>query len=116
MAKDDTMYVGANGAGRIKTFALIVDELRLLSIDYSAYLGEKSASLVSSTWESDSSGTASVANPTISGGVASAEVTAASIGSSMVKVSTTLDTGEILVRKFRASVSDPFTGSTTDYP
>ena len=33
MAKNDTIFIGANGAGRVKSFKLILDELRVLSVD-----------------------------------------------------------------------------------
>jgi hypothetical protein len=115
VAKDDTAYVGANGAGRIKGFKLLEGEMRLLNVDYNAYLGNKSTSLNATTWVADNTGVLSVADATISSGVASAEVTGSAEGVTTVKVTTTLASGEILIRKFHVRVIDPTSGNDSAY-
>lgn len=115
MAKSDTMFIGANGAGRIKCFPMIVDEERVITMDLRAYLGNKSDTASSVTFTSESPGTVSLHTAAIADGVATVEVHADAEGRCTVKGAITLASGEVLVRKFYVKVTDPQISSDTAY-
>lgn len=115
MAKNDTIFIGANGAGRVKSFKLVLDELRVLSVDSRAYLGNKSTSANSVDFEAENTGVVTLTNAALNDGVATVEATGSAEGTTTVKATLTLASGEIMVRKFYVRVIDPRYSTDTAY-
>lgn len=115
MAKSDTFYVGANGAGRIKSFPMVLDEERVITCDLGSYLGNKGTTASSVTVTTEDESVVSLHTAAISSGVATVEIHADAEGTATVKLAVTLANSEVLVRKFYVKVTDPRFSADTSY-
>lgn len=114
MARAD-WYVSAKGTLRTRPLFMLVDEALKVRIDWNPYLGPKSSSISSVAYDCTDTNLA-ISSATVASGVSTVTMTASSEGRATVKVSATLDTGEVLVRKFFVTIRDPnFSTSLSDY-
>lgn len=109
-----TWYVNTEGTLRVHPLKLLKDEERTVSIDWNAYAGAKSTTVQNATFESEGSVVA-ISGATLSDGVSTVEIGAASTGQAAVKATVELSSGEVLVRKWLVTVSDPFISTDTAY-
>lgn len=94
---------------------MYVAEKRTLSCNYNPYMANKGATSVStSAWEAEDSGSVTLSGAANSSGVTSVLALAGSASCTIVKNTATLNTGEILVRRFKLNISDP-AGEPDDY-
>lgn len=109
-----TWYVNTEGTIRIHPLKLLKGELRIVTIDWNAYLGSKGTSGSQIDFTS-TDGAISIADAVLTGGVSTVEITAVDEGAATVKSALTCANGEILVRTWFVTVVDPSVTSGVDY-
>lgn len=109
-----TWYVTPNGTLRTRAITMIEGEELKQDIDWNPYLGHKSTNANSITFTSEDDSIVGIANATLASGVSTVEMGANSVGRAMVKAEVELASGEVLVRKFMVTVTDPdYSGSSS---
>jgi len=109
MSAPDTFYLHRLNASPIWTINLQKDEIRIITVDCSAYCGLKGTTISSSAVTSETNSIVSIASESDTDDTFQANLTAAEEGCEYVTLSATLANGEKLVQRLLVSVTEPRT-------
>lgn len=103
-----TLYVGTNVEQKVKPVRFELDDVRLLTLDFSAYCGIEGTLINSATWTViDNSEQVTVGTVTTGTKTTECLITAADTGIAVIQVTTSFDNDEVLIHLFRCEVIDP---------